>query len=206
LADSLFSELLESQRGSIRKTPLKDAVDAIIDYRGKSPNKATCGIPLITARVVKNKELLEPNEFIAADVYEDWMRRGLPMAGDVIFTTEAPLGEVAQLDERRVALAQRLLVLRGKPTVLDNTFLMFALTSPDVVKEISARSTGSTVRGIRQRELREVLLPLPPFQVQQKFASCYHTLVKLKAVHRTSENFLRDLFKSLQHRAFRGEL
>ena len=38
-------------------------------------------------------------------------------------TTEAPLGEIAQLDGQRVALAQRLITLRGKPQVLDNTFL-----------------------------------------------------------------------------------
>jgi type I restriction enzyme S subunit len=33
---------------------LEDALDALIDYRGKTPNKTSSGIPLITAKIVKN--------------------------------------------------------------------------------------------------------------------------------------------------------
>jgi type I restriction enzyme S subunit len=54
---------------------LEDAMDAIIDYRGKSPTKTSSGIPLITARVVKDGRILTPDEFIAPEEYEEWMRR-----------------------------------------------------------------------------------------------------------------------------------
>jgi len=76
---------------------------ALIDYRGKTPTKTSFGIPLITAKVVKGGRIETPDEFIAVDDYEPWMRRGIPKAGDVVMTTEAPLGEVAQL--QRFALA-----------------------------------------------------------------------------------------------------
>lgn len=33
--------------------PLEDCMAAIIDYRGKSPEKTTFGVPLITAKIVK---------------------------------------------------------------------------------------------------------------------------------------------------------
>ncbi len=102
---------------------LEDCMAAIIDYRGKTPKKTSSGIPLITAKVVKAGRIEQPDEFIAEDDYEAWMRRGIPESGDVLVTTEAPLGEVAQLGNERVALAQRLIALRGKPGVLDNTFL-----------------------------------------------------------------------------------
>ena len=77
---------------------------AIIDYRCKSPQKATAGIPLLTARMVKGGRIdYSDPEFVASEDYDSWMRRGLPKAGDVLMTTEAPLGEVAQLDGRKVA-------------------------------------------------------------------------------------------------------
>jgi len=70
---------------------------AIIDYRGKTPRKTTTGVPLITAKIVKGGRIESPNEFVDPDEYEDWMRRGMPQVGDVVLTTEAPLGEVAQV-------------------------------------------------------------------------------------------------------------
>lgn len=88
---------------------LEEVTEEIIDYRGKTPKKTISGVPLITAKIVKNGHILEPDEFISESDYEDWMRRGMPQCGDVIITTEAPMGEVAQLDDRKVALAQRLI-------------------------------------------------------------------------------------------------
>jgi type I restriction enzyme, S subunit len=206
LTRSLFLDLLEQAGRSVPMVSIEDGMEAIIDYRGKSPNKTESGVPLITARVVKGGELLEPTEFIAEADYDVWMRRGLPKAGDVVFTTEAPLGEVAQLDERKVALAQRLLVLRGKPALIDNTYLKHALTAPEVRKQIDARSTGSTVLGIRQRELRKVMIPIPSVALQREFGHRVGTVEKLKAAHRASLSELGALFASLEHRAFRGEL
>lgn len=206
LTQSIFHELLRQAGKNLELVSIGDSMETIIDYRGKSPKKTEKGIPLITARVVKGGELLEPKEFIAEDEFEAWMRRGFPKTGDVLFTTEAPLGEVAQLDGRRVALAQRLVVLRGKPAMLDNTFLKYALTLQEVRNQIHARATGSTVRGIRQSELRKVRLPKPSIQSQREFARRIEAVEKLKAAQRASLAEMDALFASLQHRAFSGQL
>src|SRR5690606_12974660 len=137
-------------------------MSAIIDYRGKSPCKKSFGIPLVTAKIVKDGRILPPDEFLAPEGFDVWMRRGMPECGDVVMTTEAPLGEIAQLDGRKVALAQRLITLRGKPAVLNNTYLKFLMQSDFVQEQLQARATGTTVLGIRQSELRKVQLALPP--------------------------------------------
>ncbi len=146
--------------------PLEQCMAEIIDYRGKTPKKTTSGIPLITAKIVKNGRISEPEEYIAIEDYDPWMRRGFPKCGDVVMTTEAPLGEIAQLDGRKVALAQRLITLRGKPGVIDNTYLRFLMLSSFVQEQLHARATGTTVLGIRQSELRKVNLVVPPFNEQ----------------------------------------
>src|SRR5262249_48873718 len=97
---------------------LEEAMASVIDYRRKAPRKVSSGVPLITAKVVKGGRIETPDEFIAEEDYDEWMRRGLPQRGDVLVTTEAPLGEVAQVGSERVALAQRLICLRGKPGLL----------------------------------------------------------------------------------------
>ena len=81
-------------------------------------------MPLITAKVVKAGKILTPNEFINPEDYDDWMTRGLPEIDDVVLTTEAPLGEVALIKDKNVALAQRIITLRGKKEFLHNPFFI----------------------------------------------------------------------------------
>ena len=149
---------------------------AIIDYRGKTPRKTLSGVPLITARIVKDGRIMTPTEFIASESYDSWMNRGLPEPGDVVMTTEAPLGEIAQINSCKVALGQRLITLRGKPDVLNNTYLKFAMKAAFVQNQLKARSTGTTVLGISQRELRKVEIPLPPLPEQRLIAHILGTL------------------------------
>ena len=180
--------------------PLEDCMEAIIDYRGKSPNKTSAGVPLVTAKIIKGGRILPPQEFIANEDYQAWMRRGVPAAGDVVMTTEAPLGEVAQLNGRRVALAQRVITLRGLPHLLDNTFLKFLLQSEPVQEELRNRGTGTTVLGIRQSELRKVRLPLPPLPEQKRIAHILGALddkIELnRRMNATLEAMSRAIFKS----------
>lgn len=181
--------------------PLEWCMAALIDYRGKTPRKAPYGVPLITAKVVKNGRILDtPREYIPFDDYDEWMRRGIPKPGDVVITTEAPLGEVAQLDERRVALAQRLITLRGKPGLLDNDFLKYLMQSRFVQHGLEARATGTTVLGIRQKELRKVTLIIPPLREQRAIAHILGTLdKKIELGHRMNQSLeaiARAIFKS----------
>jgi len=57
---------------------LEDCLDALIDYRGKTPEKTASGIPLVTAKVIKGGRIETPSEFIAEEDYDAWMRRGIP--------------------------------------------------------------------------------------------------------------------------------
>jgi len=186
--------------GEWKTLPLEDCMAAIIDYRGKSPDKTTFGVPLVTAKIVKGGRIEKPEEFIAEEDFDEWMCRGMPMPGDIVMTTEAPLGEVAQLDGRKVALAQRVITLRGKPDVLDNTFLKFLLQSNSVQEEIRSRGTGTTVVGIRQSELRKVSLTFPPLAEQKAIAAVLGALddkIELnRRMNATLERIAQALFQS----------
>lgn len=155
---------------------LENLLDKLIDYRGKTPKKTLSGIPLVTAKIVKNGTINGYTEFIAEEDYDKWMVRGFPKVGDVILTTEAPLGEVALLKEEKVALAQRIVCLRGKDNVLDNTYLKYYLQSGKGQKSLSARESGTTVTGIKQAELRRVDIEYPAYDDQRRIASILSSL------------------------------
>jgi type I restriction enzyme S subunit len=180
--------------------PLEQCLEALIDYRGKTPEKTEFGVPLVTAKVIKGGRIEKPTEFIATEAYESWMRRGIPRAGDVVLTTEAPLGEVAQLGHERVALAQRVVTLRGKAGLLDNAYLRYLLQTEEMQSQLAARATGTTVLGIKQSELRKVLVQLPPIDTQRSAASLLASLddriALLRETKATLEAIAQALFKS----------
>ena len=179
---------------------LEKVMDSIIDYRGKTPTKQPHGIPLVTAKIIKNGRIDDPSEYIAEEDYDQWMRRGIPKESDVVITTEAPLGEVAQLDGRKIALAQRVITLRGKADILNNTFLRYLMQSSGVQHQLETRASGTTVLGIKQSELRKILLPIPPLPEQKAIAHILGTLddkIELnRQTNKTLESIARAIFKS----------
>lgn len=182
-----------------KQVVLEDALDALIDYRGKTPKKVDKGIPLITAKVVKSGRILPMDEFIADEDYESWMVRGIPQVSDIVVTTEAPLGEVAQIKNANVALAQRIVTLRGKVDFLENDFLLFLMQSDFVQNQLEARATGSTVKGIKQSELRKIILPIPPIAEQKcigKILSDIDDKIHLNnQINQTLESIAQAIFK-----------
>jgi type I restriction enzyme S subunit len=179
---------------------LEDAVDKLIDYRGKTPQKTTSGIPLVTAKVIKAGRIETPNEFIAEEMYDEWMTRGIPEYGDVVLTTEAPLGEVAQIrTTEKIALAQRVITLRGKKNLIDSTYLKYFLQSPIGQENLKAKETGSTVTGIKQSELRQIEIYAPDFKTQDSIASILSSLdnkIELNLqMNQTLEAMAQAIFK-----------
>jgi len=189
-----------STTSNLTELPLENCLDALIDYRGKTPRKVDSGIPLITAKVVKSGRMEALDEFIAEEDYEAWMTRGHPEIGDVVLTTEAPLGEVAQIKSLPVALAQRIVTLRGKRDVLDNGYLLYLLQSQEMQSKLVGRSSGTTVIGIKQSELRKIEVSLPPIEEQRAIAHVLGTLddkIELnRRMNQTLEDMARALFKS----------
>ena len=104
--------------------PLTKYLESIIDYRGRTPEKIEDGRFLITAKNIRDGQIDYEisQEFTSENEYQRIMTRGIPQIGDVLFTTEAPLGEVANVDDVSIALAQRIIKFRPKPDFLNPYF------------------------------------------------------------------------------------
>ena len=169
---------------------MEEALDALIDYRGKTPKKSETGIMTLSAKSVKNNYIdYSQCYYISKEEYQRFMVRGFPQKGDVLLTTEAPLGMVARLDRDDIAIAQRLLTLRGKKGVLDNDYLLYYLQSPIGQAALKARETGTTVTGIKQAEFRKIEIEIPCYDIQKKISSILRTIdEKIKVNNDINEN------------------
>ena len=169
LTGGLGSETIE--RGEVPEgwqfAELKDCLTKVIDYRGKAPPKASNGVPLITAKNIRKGFLsFADAEYIDAEQYKNWMVKGLPRAGDILFTTEAPLGNVAMFPiEGLFALGQRTITLRCNKR-LESTYLFYLLQSKLVEAELQLRATGTTAKGIKSKEFQKIKVLFPSIAEQ----------------------------------------
>ena len=151
-----------------------------IDYRGKTPDKMNSGVPLITAKNVRFGFISrEPYEFVSEKEYAEWMTRGLPQLGDILFTTEAPLGNVAIVDiSEKFALAQRVICFQFHEPQIAN-YLLLALMSRQVRNKIEGEATGMTATGIKASRLKEIPVPIPPLAEQHRIVAKVDELMAL---------------------------
>lgn len=152
---------------------LTRVVEQFVDYRGVTPTKLQEGIPLITATQIKNGRIdhsLDP-VFISEDEYSTRMTRGFPQTGDVLLTTEAPLGEVAMIEEPRVSPGQRMILMKVDKSKVTNEFLYRHFQSDFGRNELAMRASGSTASGIRSDRLRGSAVLVPPLDEQRQIVT-----------------------------------
>jgi|SanBayMetagenome_1026888.scaffolds.fasta_scaffold13766_3 type I restriction enzyme S subunit len=182
--------------------PIEQKLERIIDYRGRTPKKVTEGVPLLTAKNVRDGFIeKEPQEFIADSDYNSWMTRGIPEVGDVLFTTEAPMGNVASIPNYRIALAQRLLTLCPKINELSQDFLFWILHWKRTTERFELLTSGSTVVGVKQSVFRKVNFTFPSYIEQQRICAVLNShdeinkneKHKLKKIQRLKTGLMQDL-------------
>jgi type I restriction enzyme S subunit len=107
------------------------------------------------------------------------MTRGFPKKGDVLFTTEAPMGKAALVAfSERFALAQRAINLHPYAD-LDRKYLMWMLLSPWFQERLRKRATGMTAMGIKGAKLRLIRVPIPPLPEQHRIVARVYELIGL---------------------------
>ena len=194
--------------GDWQISTIKDNLDKVIDYRGKAPPKYDYGIPLITARNVRDGYLdFTADEYIAEDQYESWMCRGIPKANDVLFTTEAPLGNVAIYPEDRYyALGQRIITLQVNSNQCDSLFLFHNLRSSKTQRNIESKSTGSTAKGIKSKVFVLLNIATPSLPEQEKIAAFLTSVDDRIDQLKRKKSLLQDYKKGAMQKLFSQEL
>ena len=133
------------------------------------------------------------------------MKKALKL-GQVILTTEAPVGNVAQIKEKKhYILSQRVIAFETDKNLLDD-FLYFLLQRNN--STLLRYSTGGTAKGISQKSLKQVKINLTPNISEQKQISQLLNVVKnlitlydrkLKLLSQMKKYFLDNLFTEKEY-------
>ena len=189
-----------------------DDLFEFIDYRGKNPKKSEDGHRLITAKNISMGYIKdEPVEYISSDTYENWMTRGFPRKGDILFVTEGHTMGYVAFNERYddFATAQRMITLQPLGG-LKAKFYYFYMRSEYFQHQVIANATGAAAFGIKATKLRGLVLPFAGIEemslITQMLDDTHHKTKKLEALYTKKLESLKELKQSLLQQAFAGEL
>ena len=191
---------------------LEKTTSLIIDHRGKTPRKLASewvdsGYPAISAKNIKEGKLVRKDtiRFTDSDLYQRWMADELEQ-GDVLLTSEAPLGEKFYLAKKaQWVLSQRLFALRANEKI-SGVYLYSWLSTAIAQADIDGRASGTTVQGIRQSELRQVKVLVPSAVCIAAFSAASDPVMTKRASNDESVEQLTKLRDALLPKLISGEI
>ena len=186
--------------GDGHMSTLDEMCELIVDCPHFTPEWTDHGYLVIRNQNIRNGKLdLREPSFTHEDDYRRRIKRAQPSTGDIVFTREAPMGEVCMLPQDvACCLGQRQVLLRPRKDV-DGPYLLYALQSPFVRRQILwNQGTGSTVSNVRIPALKA--LQIPRLGSGERFAAeCLGTLddkIDLnRRMNETLEAMARAIFK-----------
>jgi len=133
------------------------------------------GIPLASIREVQSHWVtLEDAKCTTEYFYELLIEGGRrPLPGDLIFSRNATVGEVAQVsaDHPRFAMGQDVVLLRKLSSEYSSDYLQHVIRSPIIILQLANMMIGSTFKRINVEEIRSFVVPSPPFTEQAEIAA-----------------------------------
>ena len=194
---------------------LVKVLSSLVDYRGRTTKKVNPdenGMFPVTARNIKKGciDYSLSKEFVDIDDVQSLLNRGKPKIDDVLFATEAPLGEVANVDREDFALAQRIIKFRGKRNSLNNYFMKCWLLSSVFQNTLQRNATGSTALGLKGSKVRLLNIVHPKLPEQTAIAAYLDT--KTAHIDRIIETIntqiekLKELRKTLINDVVTGKI
>ncbi|WRM22179.1 restriction endonuclease subunit S [Lacticaseibacillus rhamnosus] len=188
-----------------------DNIEKVIDFRGRTPKKlgmewSAEGYTALSALNVKDGyiDFTADVHYANQDLYDKWMAGNELYKGQVLFTTEAPMGNVAQVpDNRKYVLSQRTIAFNVDKTKVTNDFLAVLLRSQNVQHTLKSLASGGTAQGVSQKSLSQlkVILPINPKEQQEigNFFNHFDTLItlhqrKLDKLKKMKAAYLEEMF------------
>ncbi|WP_312774853.1 restriction endonuclease subunit S [Atlantibacter hermannii] len=186
---------------SFKEQRLEDLCELVIDCPHSTPKWTDKGFIVLRNQNIRNGVLdLSAPSFTDEDGYKSRIKRAKPRVNDIVFTREAPMGEVCLIPEGiDCCLGQRQVLLRANNEI-DPYYLFWALQSPYVQHQISwNEGTGTTVSNVRIPVLKD--LKIPRLGGHESWIAKTMTSLALKSqinekINQTLEQMAQALFKS----------
>ncbi len=179
---------------------LGDLCSDVVDCPHSTPEWKNEGIRVIRNFNIVNGSLDFSNGFfVDEETFEKRTQRACPEFEDLVISREAPMGAVCMIPKNlKCCLGQRLVLLKINKDVADPNYILFAIQSQFVQKQIQIiDQTGSIVSNLNIPDLKSLRIPLPSLPEQKKIASVLSALDDKIALNKKMNQKLEAMAKCL---------
>ena len=210
LIDLYPAALFEQRFGAERGVPvekLNAVCDLITDGTHYTPTYVDDGVIFLSAKNVTSGRVDWDNiKHIPNSLHKELQKRVSPRIGDVLLAKNGTTGVAAIVDRDLVFdIYVSLALLRSGPKLLP-PFLCCALNAPSAKRQFNHSLKGIGVSNLHLVDIRNAVIPVPRRNEQADFVRELEATDRLRSEILKSVNAHDELFTSLQHRAFNGEL
>ena len=143
---------------------------AVIDCKHVTAEFVANGVPVASIREVQSRFVELENAKQTTEVYYAQLIEGgrKPLPGDLIFSRNATVGEVAQVADWHppFAMGQDVCLLRRKRPDFSTDYLQVIIRSPIVTEQLANLMVGSTFKRVNIARIRNFIVPMPQSEEQ----------------------------------------
>jgi len=179
---------------------LGDLCSDVVDCPHSTPEWKNEGIRVIRNFNIVNGSLDFSNGFfVDEETFEKRTQRACPEFEDLVISREAPMGAVCMIPKNlKCCLGQRLVLLKINKELADPNYILFAIQSQFVQKQIQIiDQTGSIVSNLNIPDLKSLRIPLPSLPDQKKIACVLSSLDDKIALNKKMNQKLEAMAKRL---------
>jgi type I restriction enzyme S subunit len=212
---ALFPDAMEeSALGLIPKgwswITVGDIATVIDCLHAKKPELLEQGYPYLQLDTISDSGVLrfENAGLISKEDYVKWTSRIEVQGGDCLITNVGRVGAVSQVPEHfKAAIGRNITAIRAKDPLLQRSFLIVALLSDFMKKEIKRNTdSGTILEALNVKNIPKLIIPGPSDAVLLEFAKlCDPLQLQIQELYSMSVN-LKKIRDSLLPRLISGEL
>jgi type I restriction enzyme S subunit len=214
LIPSLFHEMFGDPDTNPFDWPVKcagDLMDACDYGTSRKANEDGRGIPVLRMGNVTTDGSLDLKELKTVELADGELAKQRLQVGDVLFNrtnSRELVGKTGMWDGRFEAVpASYFIRVRFRSNAEHPQHFTTFMNLPSMKRRLAEMARGAVGQAnINSKELKSIEFPVPPFKLQCEFAARVSEIRSLQTEQSASRRRLDDLFQSMLHRAFQGEL
>ena len=179
-------------------TSIVDCPHTTPKYNGDLRNPA-----IRTSEIKKGFITWDTMKYVSDEEYIERTARLKPQQGDIVYGREGTFGNAAILPKGyKFCLGQRVMLLRPNNEFCISQYLLRALISDEVYNQALAKNNASTVAHVNVKDVKNFMIPVPPLELQNQFASFVEEIDKSRSRIQKSLKASQELFDSLMQEYF----
>lgn len=173
-----------------------------------TPERASCGVYLLSARNVLNGEItVDDVDYVPESEYDRMIKRCFPQHGDILISCSGTIGRVCEVPHGfRCALVRSVALIKPERSLYNSRFMQWVLQSDNLQQQIMTGQFALAQANLFQGAIKQLVVPMPTFSEQEQIATAVDAIDNnIKGRNRYLSS-LQDIKKALMQDLLTGKV